>query len=171
MITIVSGVNRTSFIRCQSKEGNIITNENNNNQLTGERMGLDFFLSDREMVGVARTFGGQSFLLPLNEDDKSIWNYNFIYLRDKNDNNQFKSLNINDGLAKGGAQISLNQWYQNYANDPLFMKSTFNNNNNDNANNDNNDSRPCALRPPPVPNLVCYYGLLLIFFFFWFHNY
>ena len=66
-------------------------------------MGLDFFLTIREMVQLARTFGGQTWLLPLSEDNLFTWSgYKFAHIKEGDSYVPYSAL---DCLARGGADV------------------------------------------------------------------
>jgi len=113
--------------------------------ISGDRMGLDLLVTDREMVSLSRTFGGQHWLLPLLEGDKDTWNVqNRFCFVDRGDGHE--AVTAEEALKMVNASSSVEIWKEFYENEPLYCGKR------------GGKDTPTALLPPPVPRLRCIYG-------------
>lgn len=115
--------------------------------ISGDKMGLDYFLLDGDMLDLARSLGGQCWLLPLAEQEQALWGDLAPFVRVQF-GKSFKELTLREALKMGGTERSYELFQQHYLDDPLYGKAGA-------------DGVCAGLKAPPVPNLRCIYGVNL----------
>lgn len=115
--------------------------------ISGERFGLEAFLSEDDGLQFARRIGSTPFLFPLGcrqyFEPKFHGDCHFLYLKDE-ESGQFSPISCAEALKEAGAELQLSQFYQHYMQNPLFGGK--------------HDNSVKILQAPPIKRLICIYG-------------
>ena len=115
--------------------------------LSGERLGLEAFLSEDDGLALARHIGATPFLFPVGckyyFDPNLHTDNSFIFIQ-REGSDEHVPIPCDVALKDAGSEVQLNQFHDYYLKNPLFGG--------------DHESECRAIQCPPVKRMICVYG-------------